>query len=175
MGPDLHTTKGSQGETLNGVLYSVTIPVEKHYSQKNNKRLIWRGKNSAAQRPMLISSENTMRLSKHILSAMQIRAKELGLDKPISCPMSIMLTISIDNFWTVKGTINKKAGDLDNLIQGPIDCLMKAGIVEDDAFIVSIMAKKQLGKNQIELVLIQDIDCPETTKQNPRKKGNGAF
>lgn len=84
---------------------------------------------------------------------MQIRARELRIDKPISCPLQIMLTISVNNYYTQKGALNRRAGDLDNLIQGPIDCLMRAGIIEDDSQIVSIIADKVLGPNEIRIKL----------------------
>ncbi len=50
--------------------------------------------------------------------------------------------------------VNRKAGDLTNLIQGCEDALTKAGIIEDDSLIVSMSAiKGQSYRNAITIEL----------------------
>jgi hypothetical protein len=77
-------------------------------------------------------------------------------------------------FFTKKGTINQRSGDLTNLIQGPEDALTKAGIIADDSLITEIQAYKKHGdKDRIILVLIPDSSVNSAINQrakNSRKQ-----
>lgn len=153
------TIQWPTSEALSNILYSITIKVEKHYSQKNGKVIRWGGRNSVARGPFIANSNQSYRLGKYLVSQMQIRARELNIDKPFTCPVQLLCAIGIDTMWTQKGTLNKKSGDLDNLIQGPIDSLMKAGVIEDDCQITEITCLKRYGENSITLMLLKDENC----------------
>ncbi len=79
-----------------------------------------------------------------LMFSLQNRARLLHFDRPWGDALRIMWHLELTAYWT-KGKpvrLNRKAGDLSNLIQGCEDALTKAGIIEDDSLIIEMSAVK---------------------------------
>lgn len=150
------------GIDVNRLLFEHTIEVDAHSSLKNSKIISYFGgrRNSATSRPFLRTKPKAKAAQEFLVLALQERARRILLDRPISRPVFALWTLELASYYT-KGKpkrLNRKAGDLSNLIQGPEDALMKAGILEDDALIVMMTAAKMPssdGKNRIKIQLFR--------------------
>jgi len=66
-------------------------------------------------------------------------------------------TFHITNLYTKKGTINRKAGDVDNFLKGLIDAIFQI-VQSDDAFVVKLIVEKvQSTQEKIEVKLSENL------------------
>lgn len=89
--------------------------------------------------------------------------------------MFAVWSLEFSRYFTKKRTINRKAGDLTNLIQGCEDALTKAGVIEDDSLIIEMHAKKIPsldGKNRISVQLfpVESIHNKTTNKKSENQR-----
>ncbi len=158
----------AQGEATPdpNLLFEHTLEVESHTSLKNRKVIgyKWRGKNrpaSGSRKIPFLRTDTATKLAQNLLVLeLQARARRILLSRPWDCPMLALWSLELTNFTTKKGTINKRAGDLTNLIQGCEDALTKAGIIADDSLIVQMKAEKKQsldGVNRIHIKLFSAI------------------
>ncbi len=119
--------------------FTCTIEVDAHSSLKNRKIISFAG-----NRPFLRTAPKTKAAQNFLVLELQRRARDLHFDKPWGRALRVLWHLELDSYWT-KGKpirINRKAGDITNLIQGCEDALIKAGIIEDDSLIVRMSAEK---------------------------------
>lgn len=157
------------------VLFAVELTVPTHYSKKNSwtigyKRGRWPN-TSQGLRPFIRATNKTAMAEGFLVQSLQNRARDLNFSEPISVPVRLLCVLQLEHFYTQKRTINLKAGDLSNLIQGPEDALVKAGILKDDALITELIAKKEWGpENRVTLSLFVDERFPNYPYNRTRKK-----
>lgn len=145
-----------QGNKTSHYLFFHTLEIENHTSLKNRKVISykWRGKHSAKRIPFLRTESKTKAAQELLVLHLQSRARELGINQPFGFPLCVLWELQLASYWT-KGKpkrLNRKAGDLTNLIQGCEDALTRSGVIEDDSLIVRMYAKKIPsidGKNRI--------------------------
>ncbi len=143
-----------QASAFKTCIFRHTIEVDRHSSLKNSKRISFRGKKA-----YLRTDSRTKHAQDFLVLSLQMRARELSFDHPYGHPMRVLWLLEQSNYWT-KGKpirLNRKAGDLSNLIQGCEDALTKAGIIEDDSLIVEMHATKVPShRNAITIQLFSD-------------------
>ena len=163
----MQAIESAPSEAPNGLLFSCRIDLpDGHYSKKNSKSIAWRGKYSAA-RPFIRTNDRAAAIERYVLLCLQRIVSELRDHRTIELPVHVMLDLSCDSVLTKKGVISRSGGDLDNLIQGPIDCLVKAGIIADDSYITRLSARKRQGENSVAIKIYRD----EAIETNPRLPG----
>jgi Holliday junction resolvase RusA-like endonuclease len=150
-----------------GLLFSATFKVEKHHSKKNGWTIRNRGwrRNKLTGRAEPIkgigATAEATAAEQFLVLHLQRRARDVDLREPISVPVHVLFVLQLDNLWAKPKRkrdpprINLRSGDISNLIQGPEDALQKAGIIVDDALIVSIEARKVSGPNAIKICIYQ--------------------
>ena len=127
------------------LMFHCYIPVESHVIKKNN-RPIHIGKGGKR----FIGKSARLNNAEHYLT-MKLRAEgnRVGLFKTITEPVwvTFFFIYPEEEFYTSKGTISKRLGDLSNLYQLPEDCLQGAGLIENDNQIwAHDMSRKIAGK-----------------------------
>ena len=111
-------------------LFQIEIGVNKHWSQKNNNTIRRTGQRLfVGKQQKLINDKNWL-----ILQLRQAWQNK----KTISRPVHVKLTFAFKDFYTAKNEMNLKLGDLDNLLCLPLDALTIAGIIRDDALVMSL-------------------------------------
>ena len=127
--------------------FSIYLPVERHISKKNNRPL-WRGR--------IGKSKDLMETEKYYTLAFKSKKNELH------CPtlkgdLWVIFRFYFKNYHTKDGKRSEKINDLSNLYELPQDCLQAAGVIENDADIVSHDRSRRLpGKeNAIEIEIYQ--------------------
>jgi Holliday junction resolvase RusA-like endonuclease len=153
---EVDQTIWGKADQTSDCLFFHSIEVENHTSLKNRKIISyrWRGKHSAKRVPFLRTESRTKAAQELLVLSLQARARDVGLSEPLGFPLRIVWTLELTSYWT-KGKpirLNRKAGDLTNLIQGIEDSLTKSRIIEDDSLFVEIYARKVPsldGKNRI--------------------------
>lgn len=126
-------------------LFKINLEVNKNWSQKNNNRIRFTGK-----RFFLGKQEALIRDRDYLVLAL----KNAWKNKPtINGPIHAKFTFGFANYYTAKGKMNLKLGDLSNLVQLPEDCLQKAGIIADDALIMSLDGTRKTPSVKNELTI----------------------
>lgn len=84
-----------------------------------------------------------------------LQLKQAWQNEPISTPVHVTYKFYFKDFYTKKNQMNLKLGDLDNLLALPNDCLQKAGVIKDDALIMSFDGTRKLpgDENILEIIL----------------------
>jgi len=138
------------------ILFEFTIEIPYFTSQKNAKTIRYkRGKPGFAGGsrrkfiPFISSTDKSASAQRFLLSELQMLARRAGISQPIDVEMRLLLSFSLSSMLTKKGKINKRSGDLDNLLCAPIDALVKAKIISDDSLITEIQAFKRPGEKNI--------------------------
>ncbi len=136
----------SEGAPNSTCFFEHTIEVESHSSLKNGKIISFarRGRSGAPGRPFIRTNPKAKAAQDVLVFSLQVRARELSFNNPWGHPLRIVWVLEQSSYWT-KGKpkrLNRKAGDLSNLIQNCEDALTKAGIIEDDSLIVDMHASK---------------------------------
>lgn len=153
------TIKWEADKALNRLLFDCTIEVEKHSSLKNSKVISYKWTRKASGRarkiPFLRTEDKTKRAQEFLLLSLQNRARQLLLNKPIGTAVRAVWELQLTNFYTKNGTVNRRAGDITNLIQGCEDALTKANIIEDDSLICSMEAVKKASPDGINRISIK--------------------
>jgi len=131
------------------LLFHFITDVPKHWSPKNNNIIRMAGKRLfCGKQQALINDRNYL-----ILQMRQAWGGKPSLKEYIHAEFKFYFT----NFYTKKGEMNLKLGDLSNIIQHPEDCLTKAGVILDDAIIRSYDGSRKLpsdtGQNYLEVIL----------------------
>jgi Holliday junction resolvase RusA-like endonuclease len=77
--------------------------------------------------------------------------------KTITGPVHAKFIFHFKDFYTAKKEMNLKLGDLDNLLAMPNDCLQAAGIIRDDALIMSYDGSRKMpgDKNKLSITLYE--------------------
>ncbi len=180
MGESFEKTQGPYGGSSDSsrVLFECTVSVQEHFSQKNAKTIGWRrtgratggSRRKAGLAPFIRSTTRSQSAKNLLLLSLQDRARASNIREPITVPVRVLLSICTNKFFTAKGQVSLKSGDLDNLIQGPIDCLVKAGILKDDGLIVELTAIKRFGEeNQVHLLILNSTEYAPS-ENTPKKK-----
>ncbi len=145
----MQSRQAQQGSLkISSCLYSASIDVEKHFSQKNSKQIGMR-RIKGRFRPFIRSTNESLGRSQFLLLRMREVARHFGTAFPIDHAVRVVWHFQLHDLLTKKGRVKKRCWDLDNLIAGPTDCLVKAGILTDDGLIVQIEAKKTLGPDSV--------------------------
>lgn len=176
----LQHAETTPSQTSYRLLFRAIIEVPSHYSKKNAKTIGYkwgRGKafTSRGRRftPFLRATNESAVAEQLLVQRLSCGERFSGADWPISVPMFGMFTFELDNFYTAKGEINRRAGDSSNLVQGVEDALQKAGVILDDALITDERIKRRFGiTNRIIVELFTDDDAGASPKEKKRKKPN---
>lgn len=157
------------------VLFTASITVPKHYSKKNAKTIGYRrggGIGSTNRlRPYIRATGEAAMAEAFLVQSLQNRARDLDISEPIDLPVRLLCVLQLTDFFTKRRTINLKGGDLSNLIQGPEDAMVKAGILRDDGLITEIIANKEWGpENRVTLSLVFDDRFPNYPYKGSSKK-----
>jgi len=160
---------------VNPLLFEAVIYVASHYAKKNAKTIRYRGRKNApgfASRSTglvpYIANTIANQQSEHVLvfHLSRVRSK-LHLDSPICYPLHVVFNFFSPNWVKKQKTlklksqppleINARAGDLDNIIQGPLDALVKARIITDDSIITDIKQRKiRSSKTAVHIQIYKD-------------------
>jgi len=123
------------------LVFDATIQVPSHGILKNPKKI--RMNRHTGQR-FIASSHIVLALKRHLTNELIHFARKQSImgDRychNISNPISVEFKFAYpkEKLITLKNALNRKCGDLSNLYCLPEDCLQKAGIILDDAMIVS--------------------------------------
>lgn len=145
------------------LLFSASIDVEKHFSQKNAKKIAYRfGRGRAFTNtgkrftPFIKSTPESMAQSEFFLLCLRSFSGRFNTSFPINNPVRVVWRFQLEDFYTKKGKVRLKKWDLDNLIAGPMDCLVKAGIIEDDGLIIKLEAEKVFGPNNVSVRIFSE-------------------
>ncbi len=122
------------------VFHSI-IQVFRHGVLKNSKRIL---KNRRTGRTFLGSSVDALAQKRHLTNSL-LQQNRTGLAfeskyrqiEPTSLAIEFLFAYPYKEIITKKGLLNRRSGDLSNLYQLPEDCLQAAGLILDDALIVS--------------------------------------
>lgn len=131
------------------ILFSAEIPVDKHFSKKNN----WKPGNRRIY-------STTSAAEQSLVYSLLERARAVNFGKPIDVPVYLLCVLKQHNFYTKKGKIkkiNRRAGDTTNLVQGVEDALQKAGIVLDDAFFTKHLLERCEGPDHISIKILSTV------------------
>lgn len=130
------------------LVFECCIEIDKHTSYKNRKRI---------SRGRLFTDPKTKARQNILVLELQERARRVLLDKPLSGPLLSMWVMELNQYWTKSKPrrLNLKAGDVNNLVLGPEDALTKAGIIEDDAWIVGSFNIKKPSPDGINRIKLQ--------------------
>jgi Holliday junction resolvase RusA-like endonuclease len=116
--------------------FSAKIPVDRHFSKKNNKTIRSRGSANSSQGKRFFISSNTAVESgeKYLVWHLRSRANEFGHSQPITDSLLGVFHFYFpkERFFTKKREVSRNLPDLSNLLELPQDALTKAGIIEDD-------------------------------------------
>lgn len=146
-------TQAPESASTSCILFECTIEMPYgHYSKKNSKS-IGRGRNG---KPFIRTNDKYAAIERYVLQCLQGRKLDLHYHESIQFPVSLVLNLQCDSCLTKKGVISRTGGDLDNLIQGPIDCLVKAQILADDSLVTRLTATKSHGENSISIRIYRD-------------------
>lgn len=129
-------------------LFTADVYVDTHYSKKNGRTFNYRT-------GQIIYNPRVRALEQSLVLQLQQRARDIHFGDPIDFPVHLLCILQLSNFYTQKGKVNKRAGDLSNILQGVEDSLQKAGIISDDGLIVALTATKLQGPNHISLAVIK--------------------
>jgi Holliday junction resolvase RusA-like endonuclease len=137
------------------VLFHARIPVIKHVTKKNNRPFF---KNRSSGQFFLGKSKDLRDAETSLVMHLKSRKNELSLqtiNEPIWC--IFLFYYPYEEFFTKKGSPNKKRGDLSNLYQLPEDCLQEAGIIENDDLICAHdLSRRLLGeKKELEIFILK--------------------
>lgn len=131
------------------VLFNCNLKVSKHYSKKNSNRIRRAGKRFFLGKPKELLDETNW----IVLNLRQQWHDRATLTENIHAEFKFYFA----NYYTKKGQMNKKLGDLSNLYQLPEDCLQAAGVIEDDCQIQSHDGSRKLpsmtGYDYLEITL----------------------
>lgn len=116
------------------LIFHCKIPLQHHVAKKNNRPIF---KVRATGRSFLGKSPELQKYELLLVAEFQRQARLQNIVKPHDGPIWAMFHFYFPNFFTKKGQMNMKLGDLSNLYQLPEDCLQKAGIIENDSLIMS--------------------------------------
>ncbi len=136
------------------LLFKFTTEVPKHWSMKNNNRIRKCGART------FVGKEQRL-INDKIMLTLQLREAWRG-NAPICTKVHAVFKFFFADYYTKKGEMNLKLGDLSNLLQLPEDALQAAGIIHDDALIASYDGSRKHpsinGKNilEIELYLFEE-------------------
>ncbi len=171
MAEAVHPIEGSTSKTPYSVLFQCRIEMPYgHYSKKNAKTISWRGKHSA-KRPFIRSTAKAVYIERYILSVLSGITSSLRPKKPLDGPLHGMFTVYSPSFIRKDGHLNLRGGDLENLIQGPLDALTKAEIIKDDSLFTRLEAFKRIGDEAIEIRIFSDptFNAARIAKQKSRQ------
>lgn len=117
-------------------LFQLELNVNRHWSQKNNNTIRRSGKRLfVGKEQRLINDKNWL-----ILQLRQAWQNK----KTISRPVHVKLTFAFKDYYTLKNEMNLKLGDLDNLLCLPLDALTAAGVIRDDALVMSLDGSRKV-------------------------------
>lgn len=121
-------------------LFNLDLEVRKIWSMKNNNRIRRVGKRVfMGKQQALINDRNWL-----ILQLRQAWQNK----KSITGPVHIQLKFYFKDFYTKKGEMNLKLGDLDNLFCLPLDALQAAGVIQNDALVMSLDGSRKLPSDK---------------------------
>lgn len=145
-----------QPQTQSQCLFSATIGVDYHPSQKNSKKIFLNKR--TGQR--FIGSTSRVKSAKEVLlQYLQSRAREYGLTEPIKHRVYCVLLFGFPEaqFYTKRLTENRNNGDCTNLAQAVEDCLQKAGVIENDFLLAPVYIDRVVApETQVQIELYAD-------------------
>lgn len=124
------------------------IEVQSHVIKKNSRPIYRNGsKTFLGKSKELINAEKAMTLN------LRSQANIQGLKGPINDPLWVIMHFYFprERFFTKKKQISRTLPDLSNLMQLPEDCLIEAGIIEDDSQIHSVDLSRRLPSHEYRL------------------------
>jgi len=117
-GIDVMSGKNGKGESSGNCLFCYTIYGD-CASKKNSKRIIY---NRSTGKPMIISSKKYDKWEKDAIKQMENdKVPKLKLGEKMNAKIIIFRKNRLGG-----------SGDLNNFLQGPLDLLVKAGVLKDD-------------------------------------------
>lgn len=132
-------------------MFNFELEVSKVWSMKNNNKIRRVGKRIfLGKQQALINDRNYLIL----------KLREAWQNKdPIKVPVHIAVKFYFKDFFTKKGSMNLKLGDLDNLLCLPLDALQAAGVIENDALVMSLDGSRKLpgDKNKLSISIYEFI------------------
>lgn len=116
------------------LIFSCKIPVDKHAIKKNNRPIFI---NKSTGKRFIGKADSLVQAEQSLILRLRQEANKLGMRSQIteSVIVSFMFYFTKDDFYYKNGKEKKR--DLSNLYQLPEDCLVKAGILEDDSLIAN--------------------------------------
>jgi hypothetical protein len=171
----LYPVKSQASEAPHRLLFRAVIPVEAHYSKKNSKTISYRWSGSGANRrrgsPFIRTTDKAAMAEQFLVRILSSGERFSSSSHPLCIPLFLLLKFKLDSFYTKKGEVNLRAGDLSNLIQGVEDSLQKADIIKDDALITKLLASKEFGlQNEIVIELFTNEDSSAKPENKKSKK-----
>lgn len=121
------------------VLFKFATRVRKHWSIKNANKI------RKAGNRYFIGKDQELLNDKEFLT---LELKQAWKKDTITQPIHAQFKFYFVDYYTKKGEMNKRLGDLSNIIQMPEDCLQAAGIIQDDALILSYDGSRKLPSDR---------------------------
>lgn len=145
-----------QDFSLDKLLCYFTIPVIKHVSKKNGRKIFVNratGRLFPSKGKDLRSAENSLQIA--FKSQMQAFNITYPIDERIWA--IYFFHFETDSFFTKKGQISRKLPDLSNLLELPSDCLTQSGVISDDTLIDSFDLSRRLvgAQTKLEVFLLR--------------------
>lgn len=154
-GGDLERIRHTLLNECPDLLFYCHVDVDKHVTKKNNRSIF---KNRKTGRMYPGKSKELVSAEEHMISEMAEQWRKFGGNQPLNMHIWCVFIFFFNHrhYYTKNGTINRRIGDLSNLIQLPEDCLQKAGIIKDDSLIMSLdLSRKFPGEsNYLELFIL---------------------
>lgn len=136
------------------LLFFASIDVDSHAIKKNSRQIFL---NRKTHRPFLGKSRDLEQAEQTMTLQLKSCRVSQGLFNPITVPVWVCFMFHVEQYFTKKGHVSKNLPDLSNLYQLPEDCLVKAGILEDDRLIESHDGSRRFpaSKNRLDVLVFR--------------------
>lgn len=127
-------------------IFSSVFSLPAHGIKKNNKQIRY---NRRTGKSFIASNQNVLNLEQMLTKLLYLdnKDKNVFIDYPIRA--MFLFKFPLKEYYTKRKTINQRLGDLSNLYQLPEDCLEKAGILKNDALIMSHDGSRKLPTDKL--------------------------
>lgn len=133
------------------MIFNLELDVNKIWSMKNNNKIRRVGKRIFLGKQQALINDRDYLI---------LKLKEKWQNREtIKGPVHVAMKFYFKDFFTKKGTMNLKLGDLDNLCCLPLDALQAAGVIENDSLVMSLDGTRKLpsDRNRLSITIYEFI------------------
>ena len=135
------------------ILFDCKLQVESHLILKNSKSIYF---NKCTGKRFITTSDKKKLEQLRLISLIRTEMFKQKCLMPINLPVAVSFIFAYPKhvYYTKRGTVSLKIGDLSNLVQGPEDAMQKAGLLSNDALIYSLDGSRRVPGDGYSLTII---------------------